>query len=373
MKIQTYFEGVGDEIRHRWPALLEALAAKQILPLLQKHGANDTVLHATLEKRKRGEKSFTVNLHMHLTGKKIVTAHAEGKDVDMASQNAMKILFRESKKHFDRLRHQHEYKRHSRRERLRALKAQLDALPSATIEAAQKGTEPLKARLETVARRELAYLRAVGDLPADYPTLAGVVDQAIAETKVAWQLGKTQDAVYRQLIKNLFKVIDREVAASRQFGESVSLDVPVPADAEDQAEAMVEEEIYEYYQPDDSLRLADILPAGDETAASLESETATDAEKVAQEAISEAACLTDMLKVLPVSWRRALLLAELDGITPSVIAEVLDAAEDSVQLWIEQATAFVIARLADAGITVADRAHPLQLLRLDQIHSTGDK
>jgi hypothetical protein len=34
-----------------------------------------------------------------------------------------------------------------------------------------------------------------------------------------------------------------------------------------------------------------------------------------------------------------------------------------VTTWIEQASAFVGARLADAGITVADRAHPIQMLR----------
>jgi DNA-directed RNA polymerase specialized sigma24 family protein len=70
-----------------------------------------------------------------------------------------------------------------------------------------------------------------------------------------------------------------------------------------------------------------------------------------------------VLKALPVAWRRALLLAELDALTAAAIAEVLDASEAAVTTWIEQASAFVGARLADAGITVADRAHPIQMLR----------
>lgn len=49
------------------------------------------------------------------------------------------------------------------------------------------------------------------------------------------------------------------MANSRQFGEFVSLDAPVEADAQDVAEAMVEEEVFEFYQPDDTLRLADII------------------------------------------------------------------------------------------------------------------
>ena len=55
------------------------------------------------------------------------------------------------------------------------------------------------------------------------------------------------------LLKHLFAVLDHEVANSRQFGEFVSLDAPVEADAQDVAEAMVEEEVFEFYQPDDTV------------------------------------------------------------------------------------------------------------------------
>lgn len=63
---------------------------------------------------------------------------------------------------------------------------------------------------------------------------------------------------YTGLLKHLFAVLDNEVASSRQFGEFVSLDAPVEPDAQDVAEAMVEEEIFEFYQHDDTLKLADI-------------------------------------------------------------------------------------------------------------------
>ena len=141
MKIKTYFDGVSDTAVS-WLALLEELAAKQLLPLLQKHGASDTVLHATLSKRKRGSKSFIVKLHMHLPGKKIVAVNGEGKDALIASETAMTRLFRESKKHFDLLRHQDQYKRRARRERLHALKAEVAALPAATAEAVCPRSRP---------------------------------------------------------------------------------------------------------------------------------------------------------------------------------------------------------------------------------------
>jgi hypothetical protein len=48
-----------------------------------------------------------------------------------------------------------------------------------------------------------------------------------------------EKAAYFGLLKHLFAVLDHEVANSRQFGEFVSLDAPVEADAQDVAEAMV--------------------------------------------------------------------------------------------------------------------------------------
>ena len=56
-------------------------------------------------------------------------------------------------------------------------------------------------------------------------------------------------AAYFGLLKHLFAVLDHEVANSRQFGEFVSLDAPVEADAQDVAEAMVEEKSSNFISP----------------------------------------------------------------------------------------------------------------------------
>lgn len=339
MKIRTHFEGVHDESAH-WEAMLEPLLGKHLLPLLAKHGVADGVLHATLGKRKRGAPVFTVKLHMHLPGKKIVAVNAEAKDAQAATALAVERLERETLKHFEHLRHQDQYKRRARRARLEALRQQIAALPEEVSAEAQRGIEALIGRLENVAQRELAYLRAVGDLPSDYPTVRDVVDEAVASTKAAWQPGKDPQAVYRQLLKNLFKVIDREVEASRQFGEAVSLEAHVPKDAEDQAEAMVQEEFYEFHQPDEVLSVADVIPA----------EAGEEAPLPEAAAEAEQAWVVDVIKDLPIAWRRALLLTELERLAPAEIAEVLEATENAVAAWLDQAIAFVHARVADAGL-----------------------
>lgn len=130
------------------------------------------------------------SLRLSLPGKKIVVVQGQGSDPRQAATQAVDRLFRETKRHFDRLSGQNQYKRKARRELLRQLKNKIDALPQAVIAEGNAGIEPLLERLGAVARRELAYLRAVGDLPMDYPTVQDVVDEAVAATRVSWVSGR---------------------------------------------------------------------------------------------------------------------------------------------------------------------------------------
>ncbi|MEO1767727.1 hypothetical protein [Thiobacter aerophilum] len=338
IKIKMHFDGIPEQQAH-WQAMLAPLLDKHLEPLLASHGMHEAILHATLSRLKRRDHHYTVRFHMHLPGRKIVAANGEGEDAHSATAAAVERLLRETKRHFAHLHHQDEYKRRARRERLHALKEQIAALAPEALSQAETGIAVLLPRLEEIARRELAYLRAVGDLPADYPTLRDVVDETIASVKAAWQPGKDQQAVFRQLLKQLFKIIDREVAASRQFGETVSLDALVTPDAKDQAEAMVQEEFYEYYQPDDTVNVADVI-AAEEAEAALPDASAE----------REQAWIVDVIKDLPIAWRRALLLGELECLPTSDIGEILDISEESVARQLDQAINFVQARLADAGM-----------------------
>jgi DNA-directed RNA polymerase specialized sigma24 family protein len=353
MNIKLHYEGLTAQDAPAWAETLRALTNKHLTPLLAKHGVANGVLHVTLQKLKRGNKTYGVRLHMHLPGRKIVIAQGEGTTASGASEAAVNHLFREAKKHFEHLRGQRQYMRKARSERLQALKDKIAALPAPVVSQARQGVEGLLQRLESVARRELAYLRAVGDLPANYPSVRDVVDEAAVATQAAWRPASDSETAYRRLLKSLFQVIDREVAASRRYLEAVSLDAPMPADPRDAAESAVEEEIYEYYQPDDTLSLADVLPApADEE----ESEASP-----ALERLSAQALVVDVLKDLPVAWRRALLLVEIEALALESVAEVLDTHVQTVEGWIEQARRFVETRLQDAGLAPSTHAGRMRL------------
>ena len=363
MIIKPHFEGLSTSDTSTWQATLDDYASRQLRPMLQAHGVGNGVLHATLRRLSKRQHTFEAELYMHLPGKKIITAMARGEQVPAVSERAVDRLFREAKRHFAQLHGQGRDRRTLRKQRLDEIEQRLAALPAPVAEQSRQGIEALLRQLTPVATRELAYLRASGDLPAGYPTVTDVVDEAAAQTRAAWKAEYDASKVYQQLLKHLFKAIDHEVAAVRPYAEAESIDAEVAPDAEDQAEAMVQEEVYEYYQPDDSLSLADVLPAADtqaeESAPEKEGED-TQAEELAIAQSedeqpdgprrSEQAYALNVVKALPIVWRRALLLRAFDDLSNADIASVLEVEEAAVNGWIDQSCSFVQARLTDAGV-----------------------
>ncbi|GIU96067.1 MAG: hypothetical protein KatS3mg012_2524 [Gaiellaceae bacterium] len=342
---QYRFHDVGEEIAREWPQTLSEALDEALVPLLEKHAAATAHLRVGLATSDAGRLRATA--YLHLPGRKTVSVTAEHREPTELARRLARSLFRQAKRHFDRLRAQREHTRRSRRERLRTLRAEAAALPEPTVDEATITLRALLPRLETVARRELAYLHATGDLPSDYPAVSDVVDEALAATTAAWQAETDEQPAYVRLLRNLFAAIDREVVASRTYGEAVSLESPLPPDAEDTAEAMVEEEFYEYYQPDDTLSLADVIPEEPVD------ETATDDElDELGERRSERAYALAALKDLPTPWRRAFLLVRVDGLDIRSVTHVLrsPAEEERVRRSLAQAEEFVAARIEDAGI-----------------------
>ena len=347
MQIQYSYRAIDKEFHEPWQRALGNVIEHALKPLLDKHTKDSARLQIVLD-RDKIKRQFLASGYMHLPGKKIVSVTASHDELTPLARKLAQSLFRQAKKHFDRLHAQDQIKRKARRERLRELKVRIAAKPASAAHEAKVTRMPLLSKLEAVARRELAYLRAVGDLPREYPTLRDVVDEAIVRAKVEWQSVPGEKEAYTGLLKHLFAVLDNEVASSRQFGEFVSLDAPVEPDAQDVAEAMVEEEIFEFYQHDDTLKLADIF------AGSQHPDVATIAEQ--EELIdrsSEFAFAFDLLKDMPRLWRRIFLFIRVDGLNASSVSEILliPSKEDAVQRWLMQAEAFIAAHLEEAGVS----------------------
>jgi DNA-directed RNA polymerase specialized sigma24 family protein len=101
---------------------------------------------------------------------------------------------------------------------------------------------------------------------------------------------------------------------------------------------MVGEEFYEFWQPDELLRIEDVI--GDEA-----SEFPTTGTRDDQKA-GYTLCL---LKDLPIAWRRALMLHELDDISKEETANILGIDLPTLTTRISRADHYIRARLTEAG------------------------
>jgi len=337
-----HFEGVAATSHEGIEARVRAWVERHLAPVLDGFGLAEATLSAVVKRHSRRGGVYCVRFHLHLPRRKVLVSRAESGDLRQAIDTALDRLLREVDRHVDRLRHQGDYKRKTRRRRLRMLKRRLAEMPAERVAEATAGLEPLLGRLEAVARREVAFLRATGDLPPDYPQVEDLVAEAVAAIKADWRSETDSELVFRRLLKALYEAIDREIASSRLYGDMVSLEAPEPPDAEDQAEAMVEEEIHEFWQPDEVVQLQDVI--ADE---GLMEEGDDETRQVYR---------LQLMEALPEIWRRALMLHEFEGFDRAALAEVFDVTPDTVGEWLDHAGHFLEAHLIQAGLVVRHRA-----------------
>jgi ribosome-associated translation inhibitor RaiA/DNA-directed RNA polymerase specialized sigma24 family protein len=336
IKVIVTHEGFAPGAHEGIRETLESWTQKQLAPLLSSF-TGEIRLQASVKRHGKGEARYSVGLRLHLPRKNILVAHGESADIHAALKEAENNLLAEVKKAKARLSGQAEYRRKARRLRLRELKAAQASVPTEVAEQTRGGIEPLLPQLERVVRRELAYLRANGDLPAEYPSVQDVVDGAVLAVMAHARPGEASDALMRKLLREAFKVLNTETEARRRYGDMLSLESSPEPDAADQAEAMVEEEIYEFYQPDESLQLSDIVPAEGGSAPWTDDQT------------NERDHALGTLVGLPILWRRVWMLAELERLAMADIADILELELARAERLLDQARDFLREHLRQAG------------------------
>ena len=98
------------------------------------------------------------------------------------------------------------------------------------------------------------------------------------------------------------------------------------------------EEILYFYQPDEDLKLEDVVP---------DLEAASPEERVEDRELRGA--IAAALAEMPATWRRALLLRHAEGLGSTELAEALGLRAAEVERILEQARARVRRRVAEAG------------------------
>jgi RNA polymerase sigma factor (sigma-70 family) len=198
-------------------------------------------------------------------------------------------------------------------------------------------------------RHQLGYFESVGDLAPGELKPEDVVDATLIRAYREWTRGEAERAknsspqdmqdMETRLIQLATRQLQSEVKRLRsERGSAVPIEEDVPETPPEEKVKTLGEEILYFYQPDEDLKMEDVLP---------------DLSIPTPEQVAELRefrrCVNAASAALPGEWRRALQLRYVDGRTLKQTAAALRKSEREVERVIEYARRYLRQRLVESG------------------------
>jgi RNA polymerase sigma factor (sigma-70 family) len=345
MKIQNALRNLDKHGQQRAPEVIEE-EVRQLEPHLARFRENLVRLEVVASQT-RGKTRIKVSLRLQLPSG-VIAAQEEGFEIEPVLRKAFADLRHQVDRHVAHLKHEPEYKRPARRRRIGA------PLPpvqnAAEADRRQLFFDLIEDHLDTVydtVRRELTYLECSGSVPQGYLAVRDIVDATILKGLDRFERRPTEFSVRDWLTQLAFETIEAEAQAARRAvpEDAAPIDVAPEAPAGEPTES--DEEMFEFYQPDDVLMLEELVAddGGDDP------ETA-----VAKR--QDALFLHRAIAGLPALWRRVLFLVDLNDTPLEKASSVLGIPEDDVTRIAQSARDYLRDKLRDSGQS-SDTAHVL--------------
>ncbi len=314
---------------------IQAHADKDLSPLSQHFDDQLVRLHGLVERHTK-RRLYRTSLQLQLP-RKVLVAREEGEDIELVLRDAFTELARQLKKYKSQLNNEPLWQRPARRRQLREVTKGGDrreaqqALFRDLIKSRLKG-------LYNFVRREIAYLTASGELLPGQVTPDDVVDDVVVRAYAQQAERPDKLALEHWLRKLALAVLDEQVARRLPSARLVSLETPVEGEIEED-----DEQLYEYYQPDEALRLEDLVVSPE---ASAPESTLARYELALRS--------QQLLAWLPRPWRQVVVLADVEGLSDTEIAAVMGIPTEMVAGLRQFAEAYLRAKLRDGGYTAPE-------------------
>ncbi|RQS63557.1 RNA polymerase subunit sigma-28 [Burkholderia sp. Bp8963] len=319
-----------------WPAERESLIDKLAIRYLRRyllHNPPDLARLRVALERSGHRGHYRTRLRLALPRAILACAYTSP-DLSKVLDHVFVGLGRQLEHHRAQMR-QDSWRRKGRRTGLRQLMAALDERREAEFTLFRDLVRPLLPALQRFTQRQLARLQACGDLAPGDPVADEVIDEALARACEQLPQRPRRLEPLQWLYQITIDFLAEEVARrQRDAGRFVSLESRVPIQSHE-AEEGEDEIVFEYWQPDEVLRLEDLVPAPDETP-----EDAASAKEMRQ-------LVNTLLADLPTPWRRAVALCRIEALSPAAAAQALGTREQDVVTWLAHADAFLKAKLVE--------------------------
>ena len=191
-------------------------------------------------------------------------------------------------------------------------------------------------------RHQIAYLESIGDLVPGELSADGVVDAVLVQAYYQFvkQPGEREFGNWlTHLAEEQLRRHVKRLKAERR--STVSIDKDIPEVPPDEAVTTLGEEVLDFYQPDEDLKLEDIFP--DMDISSPEDFVAAKEELLR--------CINAALAGMPSEWRRALRLRYTEGLTSEDLSTVLEKNEPEIEQILEYARQHLRQNLIESGCT----------------------
>jgi DNA-directed RNA polymerase specialized sigma24 family protein/ribosome-associated translation inhibitor RaiA len=345
MKVISAFRNLDRHGQQRAPEVIEE-EVRQLEPHLARF-REDLVRLEVVVSQTRGKTRIQVSLRLQLPSG-VIAVQEEGFEIEPVLRKAFADLRHRVDRHVARLKHEPEFKRPARRRKIGALLPPARDAAEAERRALYFGL--IENHLDTVydaVRRELTYLECSGSVPAGYLSVRDIVDATILKGLYRFERRPTEFSVRDWLTQLAFETIEAETLAARRAvpEDAAPIDAAPEAPAGEPTES--DEEMFEFYQPDDVLLLEELIAddGGDDP------ETA-----VAKR--QDALFLHRAIAGLPALWRRVLFLVDLNDTPLEKASSVLGIAEDDVTRIVQSARDYLRDKLHESGQS-SDTAHAL--------------
>jgi len=295
--------------------------------LLAGYDPDTVLLDGAIEKHTKRQ-LYRARLKLHLPHKTLAAVE-EADSAPGVIHAVFAELRRQVERHKHLARNDHLWKRPRRRAELRALLKAGTPEEQDLRKTYMTLVRPHLDALYQFIRRELAYHQALGDLsPAD----AGpdeILDSVLVRGYEGFRDRPDHLEVFPWLTKLALEVIGEEMEAHRVRERRVATE---EREAEGPMEVSdgLDTEIYEFYQPDEVIRLEDVIP-------NPESPIPEEAEALFQRNL----LVQEVLALLPRRWRQALVLTDVNEMAAGDVAEILGCPEEEVDAMRRCAESFM--------------------------------
>jgi RNA polymerase sigma factor (sigma-70 family) len=189
-------------------------------------------------------------------------------------------------------------------------------------------------------RHQLAYLEAVGELMPGELVADDVVDAVAARAYREFPSAPSGRALRRRLVQLAREQLRTEVARLTSWRQRtpVRTEDDVPETPPEQAVRALGDEILDFHEPDEDLKVEDIIEdldveMPDEVAATHEVQ----------------GCVDAALAGLPAEWRRAVILYHVEDLKREELARALGRSKDESERILEHARAYLRERLTESA------------------------